>query len=79
MNNLMNISVAGLTRKCVVLSESPRIGRILHSVVGNHMVKTRKDSCLCDYSSLLFAELVLYLCERLIVFFFKHQRSEFPC
>ena len=29
------------------------------------MVKTLKDSCPCDYSSLLLAELVLSLCERL--------------
>jgi inner membrane protein involved in colicin E2 resistance len=29
------------------------------------MVKTRKDSCLCAYSSLLFAELVLSLCEHI--------------
>ena len=33
-----------LTRRCVVLSESPRNGRMLHSVVGNHMVRTRKNS-----------------------------------
>lgn len=80
-NSLMNSSLAGLTRRCVVLSESPRNGRMLHSAVGNHMVKTRKDSCLCAYSSLLFAELVLRLCELLsfVVFFFKNQRFEFPC
>jgi hypothetical protein len=80
MNNLMNSSLAGLVRRCIVLSESPRNGRMLHSVVGNHMVKTHKDSCLCACSKLLFAELVLSLCEHLsIVFFFKDQRFEFPC
>jgi hypothetical protein len=53
MKNLMNSSLAELTRRCVVISESPINGRMLHSVVANHMVKTRKDSCLCDYVSIL--------------------------
>ena len=76
------ISLTWLTRRCVVLSESPRNGRMFHSVVGSHMVKTRKDSCLCDYCSLLFAELFLSLCEHLsfiYLFFSEHQRFEFPC
>jgi hypothetical protein len=81
MNDLLNSSLAGLTRRCVILSESPRNGIMLHSVEGNHVVKTRKDSCLYAYSSLQFAELVLRLYEHIsfIVFIFKHQRFEFPC